>query len=87
MPAAAPPALPVPVAIGVAISKTAAEIRDGTVVTVSGGNVVVSAENLNESSVKSSGKQTGGGDLGVGASFALNIGETDTDALMKAYPI
>ena len=70
-------------AIGVMISEASASIRDGTVVTITGGgNVTVSAENFIQSTATATGKQAGSGDVGVGASFALNIGETDTDAFL-----
>src|SRR6266480_3349675 len=69
--------------INVGISHTNAYIADGTTVTVTGsGTVEIKAENFIEVTSKGTGKQTNGGSTGVGPVFSLNIGETDTNALL-----
>jgi hypothetical protein len=67
-------------ALGVMISDASATVRSDISVS---GNVVITSENFAASSVKASGKQEGGGDLGIGISFALNVGETDTEAAIR----
>ncbi|HYX62827.1 MAG TPA: LEPR-XLL domain-containing protein, partial [Burkholderiales bacterium] len=68
-------------AINVGISESSAYIADGTTVTITGGGAVdVETENFIQVWSKSTGKQTDGTSTGVGPSFSLNIGETDTDA-------
>jgi hypothetical protein len=72
-------------AIGVVVSDTSAKIKAGADIDLTpGGSVSVTAVNVIESSVKGSGKQAGTGNVGVGASFALNVAETDTDAVIGA---
>ncbi|UUZ48811.1 hypothetical protein LP420_40185 [Massilia sp. B-10] len=70
-------------AINVGISRAQGKIANNASLTLNAdGNTEVRAENEVANTVKASGKQTGGGGVGVGASIALNIVETDTDALI-----
>ena len=70
-------------AINVGMSRAQATIANSATVTVTnGGAVELKAQNFTSNTVKASAKQEGGGSVGVGASIALNIGETDTDALL-----
>jgi hypothetical protein len=69
--------------INVGISKTSAIITDSPTVNIAGsGAVEIKAENFIEATSKGTGKQAGGTSTGVGAVFSLNIGETDTEALL-----
>ena len=70
-------------AVNVVTSRVEAKIADGTsVVITGGGDVSITAKNEVSTNTKSTGKQEGGGDTGVGASVALNIVDTDTLALV-----
>ena len=70
-------------ALNVGISKTSAYVADNTAVTITGGgNVEIESENFIQVWSKSTGKQSSGSSTGVGPSFSLNVGETDTDALL-----
>jgi hypothetical protein len=69
-------------ALNVGISKASATVETGTIVTLSGGAVTIKSENFIQIDAKATGKQSSGTSTGVGAAFAINIGETDTDALV-----
>ncbi|HVC84584.1 MAG TPA: LEPR-XLL domain-containing protein, partial [Solirubrobacteraceae bacterium] len=64
---------------------TAATIADGATVTVSGGGAVdLQAQNYVSNTADAKAAQSGGTKLGIGASIALNIGETTTTAAIGA---
>ncbi|NNU43176.1 hypothetical protein [Ramlibacter montanisoli] len=73
-------------AINVGISRSQAKIADNATLTLTGTvadrDVSLSAENFVSNTVKAGAKQEGGSDIGVGASIAVNVGETDTDAVV-----
>jgi hypothetical protein len=70
-------------AVNVGISRAQAKVSGGATVTVhDGGNVDLKAENFVSNAVQAGALQKGGGKVGVGASIAVNVGETDTDAVI-----
>jgi len=70
-------------AVNVGLSRTRAQVADGTTVTINdGGDVELKASNANSNTAKATAKQEDAKNVGVGASIAINIGETDTDALV-----
>ncbi len=71
-------------ALNIGISEASATVASNSnVVITGGGNVTVMTENYVENVAKATGKQSGGANLGVGPTFTLNIGQTDTDALIQ----
>ncbi len=73
-------------ALAINIGLTSASATIGHTVTLSGGSgdVTLEAQNHVTNTAKASASQEGAGKTGVGASVALNIGETDTNALIGA---
>ena len=71
-------------AINIGITSAAATIADGVSLTLTGGSGDVSlvAHNHVTNGATASASQEGSAKTGVGASVALNIGETDTNALV-----
>src|SRR6266850_2986000 len=74
-------------ALAINIGLTSAAATIGHTVTLtggSGGDVALQAQNHVTNTAKASASQESAGKTGVGASVALNIGETDTNALISA---
>src|SRR6266850_2616155 len=72
-------------AINIGLTSAAATIgHDVTLTGGSGGDVALQAQNHVTNTAKASASQESAGKTGVGASVALNIGETDTNALIGA---
>ena len=68
-------------AVNVGISRTAAKVDDNASVTITGGkDVELTASNTVSNSASAKAKQEGAKNFGMGASIAVNIGETDTNA-------
>ncbi len=63
-------------ALNVVDTTTEAVLCGGSVTTIDGGDVTLTAENTSESTVEA--KAKAGGNLGVGASFAINIVDNNT---------
>ena len=74
-------------AINIGLSDARATVAPGATVALDAGAdpdgaLLVKAENFVADSAKASGKQSGGGKIGVGASIALDIGITTTEATL-----
>src|SRR4029079_14982807 len=69
-------------AINIGLSNAQETIADNATLTVGGGDVALTAQNRVENKVSAKASAGDNGSPGVGASIALNIGETDTDAII-----
>src|SRR5882762_9569535 len=71
-------------AINIGLTSAAATIGHTVTLTGGSGDVALEAQNHVTNTAKASASQESAGKTGVGASVALNIGETDTNALLGA---
>ena len=70
-------------ALNIGLTESAATLAGGANVGITdGGDVTITAENFVENSASATASQEGFGKFGMGISLALNIGETDTDAIL-----
>ncbi|PYR22394.1 MAG: hypothetical protein DMF94_04905 [Acidobacteria bacterium] len=69
-------------AVNIAVTSATARLADNAVLTLTGGDVSITAQDHAANTAKASASQGGGAKTGVGASVALNIGLTDAHAVV-----